>query len=243
MARKPAAPKWEKPTLPIPETDQPAWSSRRPRLSLPIPQSLNRIYRRNPKGTGMYLTPEGEAYKRLIAEEVHAYMVREGLPSSGADVVVRAWIFWPNAARKRDAGNREKLLMDAFNRLLWGDDHQAWYQPQPPHQYDPENPRIELEFAEYDPRQDTPPAFAGYTSQRLADYARQEIEAAASRKQAGIEKARKTRITKKLQETGTLPALPATRRKAHPALTAGGLKSPAAPPKRTRRPSKKRTDQ
>lgn len=166
-------------------------------MTLPLPLSWNALYRRAPNSPALYLNDKGDTYKQLVKRVVERVMARESRPLTRSNVRVRAWIFWPDCSQRRDVGNREKLLMDAMSGVVWADDCQVFFQPEPPHRYDEASPRIELAISEHDGADDAP-SFAGFTDPECDRYVRLEKDDAIRRKANGAASGRRTREMKRV---------------------------------------------
>jgi Holliday junction resolvase RusA-like endonuclease len=90
-------------------------------LTLPVPPSVNRIWRRG-KGKGMYKTPKAKEY----GEAVYAAALTQGVKrvAFGEGVPVRYTLTWYRATATGDLSNRLKLLEDSLNGIVWADDKQ-----------------------------------------------------------------------------------------------------------------------
>jgi crossover junction endodeoxyribonuclease RusA len=115
------------------------------RLVLPLPPSVNAAYR------------NVATNRRIRTEETRSYFAEAGwiakqwaqeagwvVPEPGRKIVVRLWYAWPDRAR-RDAHNREKVLLDALEGVLYPDDRWVLVQEQD-FFVDRERPRVEIEI-------------------------------------------------------------------------------------------------
>jgi len=98
---------------------------------LPLPVSLNRLYRSTRKQTGVYLSAEGRGWHEEAAMEINIQRVPRMLPPYRVEYAAGR----PDK-RRRDIGNIEKILSDRLQksevitddreisdmRLLWADD-------------------------------------------------------------------------------------------------------------------------
>ncbi len=66
------------------------------------------------------------------------------IPDKHEKIIVRIWIFWPNA-RRRDADNAMKILLDSLTGVLYDDDRQVMPRVMDM-RIDRENPRVEVEL-------------------------------------------------------------------------------------------------
>lgn len=167
------------------------------RLTLPLPKSLNRIYRINPKTDGVYLIAEAKRYKGEVEAELQKHMHFAGIARSAQQIKLHLWVFWPNRSHSRDVANLEKLLCDALKGILFDDDCQVFPQFHPPHHYDKRSPRVEILAEEWDGETDDAPVWEGYTTPGLERYAEIERQKAEARKQQGIAQAKLTRKVNK----------------------------------------------
>lgn len=81
-----------------------------------LPPSDNTVYRRR-GGYGMYLTPEGKAWKELVSR-----LALKSTPFKGKVAVRLVFTFTDN--RRRDAQNHQKLTLDALQGYFYDDDSQ-----------------------------------------------------------------------------------------------------------------------
>lgn len=90
-------------------------------LTLPVPPSVNRIWRRSKHG-GMYKVKQAVAFdEAVLLAWTKAKLPR--LPfKSGA---VRYTMRWYRYPLKGDTSNRIKVVEDALNGLAWTDDEQV----------------------------------------------------------------------------------------------------------------------
>lgn len=98
---------------------------------LPLPVSLNRLYRSTRKQTGVYLSAEGKGWHDEAALEINLQRVPHMTPPYRVEYAAGR----PDN-RRRDIGNIEKILSDRLQksevigddkdihdmRLLWADD-------------------------------------------------------------------------------------------------------------------------
>lgn len=87
------------------------------RLTLPVPPSSNRYWRRGRNGQ-IYVSEEAEAYRTQVARAVRK-IVAEPLGGEIAFVVR-----WYRGERRGDLNNRIKILEDALRKALYVDDKQ-----------------------------------------------------------------------------------------------------------------------
>ena len=77
---------------------------------LPLPPSVNRLYRIRRNGAGMYMTDEGkigleEAVLRLNLAKIPLFLAK-------SKVVIEAEVWWPDM-RERDFNNLSKIVCDS----------------------------------------------------------------------------------------------------------------------------------
>jgi crossover junction endodeoxyribonuclease RusA len=103
-------------------------------FTLPLPVSLNRLYRAASNHPGVYLSAEGRAWTREAGHEIN----RQNVPQIPPPYRVEYAAGRPDK-RKRDVANLEKILSDLLQsscvitndcditdmRLLWADDVEA----------------------------------------------------------------------------------------------------------------------
>jgi len=119
-------------------------------LTLPLPPSVNAIYRINPFGS-LYLTTEGKEYKAKIAEWVENWMKENNVSPLAGTVIMRIWIAWPDS-RQRDPGNLLKILPDALENVAWeGSDQCVFPHLMPPVICCADVPRVHIELTEAQP--------------------------------------------------------------------------------------------
>lgn len=118
------------------------------RLVLPLPPSLNHAYRNFVKdGRRMRVTTSAaERFKRDAGWLAKAWCqsVRWTVPEPGTKIVMRLWYYWPDR-RRMDTHNREKVLLDALEGVLYQDDRWVLVQEQD-FAVDRDNPRVEIEL-------------------------------------------------------------------------------------------------
>ncbi|SFU81793.1 RusA family crossover junction endodeoxyribonuclease [Alicyclobacillus macrosporangiidus] len=122
----------------------------RGRLILPLPPTLNHAYRNfvHPSGRRMrVLTREAERFREEAAWLAKAWAMQTGwsMPPPRTKVYLRLWYFWPDW-RRADANNREKVLLDALEGVLYPDDRWVlvWEMD---FDVDRERPRVEIEIS------------------------------------------------------------------------------------------------
>lgn len=115
------------------------------RLVLPLPPSVNSAYR-NISINRRVRTPATQQYMNAAGWAATAWARKAGwtLSPKGQKVVLRLWYWWPDKAR-RDTHNREKVLLDALEGVLYEDDCNVLVQEQD-YQIDRANPRVEIEL-------------------------------------------------------------------------------------------------
>ncbi|MCL6445272.1 MAG: RusA family crossover junction endodeoxyribonuclease, partial [Alicyclobacillus sp.] len=97
------------------------------RLVLPLPPSVNhayRIYVHPQTGQRMrVLTSQAQRFRRDAAYLALRWRQVTGwqMPPPGTKVVLRLWYFWPSN-RRMDTHNREKVLLDALEGVLYPED-------------------------------------------------------------------------------------------------------------------------
>jgi Holliday junction resolvase RusA-like endonuclease len=110
-------------------------------LVLPVPPSVNRIWRRGQGRT--YKEPKAAAYEAAALEVMLAAGLRLHRPRfDRGDVAVV--LVWYRASRRGDADNRVKLVLDAGNKVLWTDDAQVTDLRIVRRDDDPKHARVEL---------------------------------------------------------------------------------------------------
>ncbi|WP_041695234.1 RusA family crossover junction endodeoxyribonuclease [Alicyclobacillus acidocaldarius] len=120
------------------------------RLVLPLPPSVNHAYRNfvHPRtGRRMrVLSHEAERFKRDAAWLAREWVQRTGwcVPPPGTKVVLRIWYYWSNR-RRTDTNNRNKVLLDALEGVLYVDDRWVLVREMD-FEIDKANPRIEIEL-------------------------------------------------------------------------------------------------
>ena len=114
------------------------------KLTLPLPPSLNAAYRSvTIRGHGrVLLSKDGRAYK----EDVKKLLM--GLESFGSARLVVAYTYYFKDKRKNDLANREKLLSDALEGMLFDNDNQIDRMTLIRGGIDKANPRVEIEVIE-----------------------------------------------------------------------------------------------
>ena len=165
-------------------------------LTVPIPMSLNQMWRKGKYGQ-TYLRKEGKEYKKTIRDAIKNYMEDNGIDISENIVILRLCVFWPDITRKRDQGNVEKLTSDALTGILYRDDYQVFPQFVPPHRADPDNPRVEILASEWDGVDIASASFNGYTTNDLGLFANKLKKDASDRKEQGLLKRKMTLKAKK----------------------------------------------
>lgn len=114
-------------------------------LTLPLPPSVNGLYRTIPGGRGrpprIILSAPGRAWVKLVSPMISAQM--GDWESLQSDIDVHYWYFFPDKHR-RDAFNYEKLLSDTITKCnAWRDDCLI-YDGHVHRRIDRENPRVEV---------------------------------------------------------------------------------------------------
>jgi crossover junction endodeoxyribonuclease RusA len=114
------------------------------RLTLPLPPSLNAAYRSVViNGSGrVLLSRVGRRYK----EDVKKLLM--GRKSLGAARLAVHYTYWFKDKRKNDISNREKLLSDALEGMLFDNDCQIDVMLLERGGIDKMNPRVEVELRE-----------------------------------------------------------------------------------------------
>ena len=90
-------------------------------LTLPVPPSVNRIWRRGKYGN-VYLAPSVEVFyakarKAAVEAKVHRVPFPAGVP-------VKVTMKWYRATKTGDLDNRTKIVADSLNGIVWADDSQ-----------------------------------------------------------------------------------------------------------------------
>jgi crossover junction endodeoxyribonuclease RusA len=93
-------------------------------LDLPIPPSVNRYWRYNPKSGKAYVTPHGRAYRATVVEKATRMRSEGRLPAVALSGPLRVGVvLCPPDARTRDLDNVLKALLDAITHAgVWRDD-------------------------------------------------------------------------------------------------------------------------
>ncbi|WP_304459571.1 RusA family crossover junction endodeoxyribonuclease [Alicyclobacillus sendaiensis] len=119
------------------------------RLVLPLPPSVNHAYRSfvHPQ-TGQrmrVLNANAQKFRRDAAYLALCWRQATGwqMPQLGTKVVLRLWYFWPSN-RRMDTHNREKVLLDALEGVLYPEDRWVLIQEMD-FAVDRRNPRLEIE--------------------------------------------------------------------------------------------------
>ena len=114
------------------------------RLTLELPQSVNRIYGRNMKYGNVYLKKEGKEYKKRMVK-----YIKEEVSNQKWDKVEGRFLYMDEIVylnrKGRDADNLKKLQQDCITEsgVVWEDD--SWCLPRTQRiLIDKDNPRIEL---------------------------------------------------------------------------------------------------
>ena len=106
---------------------------------LPMPPSVNAMYRRNPRGFGMYKTPEAKMWI-----ENCKHKIRRKNPLKGKiDLSVQFYF-----AREADIDNRLKPLLDLLQEVHIVENDKQVYSLVVTKDFDKQNPRVELEVME-----------------------------------------------------------------------------------------------
>lgn len=119
------------------------------RLILPLPPSVNhayRIYVHPQTGQRMrVLTSEAQRFRRDAAYLALRWRQVTGwaMPQPGVKVVLRLWYYWPSR-RRMDTHNREKVLLDALEGVLYPEDRWVLIQEMD-FAVDRRHPRVEIE--------------------------------------------------------------------------------------------------
>jgi len=113
-------------------------------LVLPVPPSVNRIWKRGKHGN-VYLDPKVEPFY-LLAKKAAMEAKAHRIPFP-KDVPVKVTMKWYRATKTGDLDNRAKIIGDSLNGVVWADDKQIieW------HLYRYESPkkgRVELTIEE-----------------------------------------------------------------------------------------------
>ncbi|WP_062309294.1 RusA family crossover junction endodeoxyribonuclease [Alicyclobacillus sendaiensis] len=119
------------------------------RLILPLPPSVNHAYRTyvHPQtGRRMrVLNSQAQKFRRDAAYLAFRWRQETGwaMPQPGVKVVLRLWYFWPSN-RRMDTHNREKVLLDALEGVLYPEDRWVLVQEMD-FAVDAKHPRLEIE--------------------------------------------------------------------------------------------------
>jgi len=109
-------------------------------FSLPLPPSLNRAYRNVViNGCGRVLiSKDGREYKADVAKRLR------GIESLGDARLKVSYTYFFQNRRKSDIANREKLLSDAMEGIVFDNDEQIDCMIQNRGGVDKEHPRVEV---------------------------------------------------------------------------------------------------
>ena len=111
------------------------------RYILPMPPSVNAMYRRNPKGYGMYKTPEA----KMWTAECMRHIRRKNPLKGKVDVSVNLYLL-----RERDIDNSLKAILDLLQEANIVVNDSQVYSLLVTKDFDKANPRVELEVQEND---------------------------------------------------------------------------------------------
>lgn len=117
------------------------------RLVLPLPPSVNHMYRNFTKGGRRMrvITHDGQKWQqdaRLIAQ---AWRGRNAwIIAADSKIALKLWYYWPDN-RRTDTHNRSKILCDTLEGILYEDDRWVLVQEQD-FDVDRSNPRVEVEL-------------------------------------------------------------------------------------------------
>lgn len=109
------------------------------KYTLPMPPSVNAMYRRNPRGFGMYKTPEAKAWITECLSHI-----RRKNPLKGKIDVSAEFYF----ARESDIDNRLKPLLDLLQEANVVENDKQVYSLVVTKLFDKVNPRVELVVVE-----------------------------------------------------------------------------------------------
>jgi crossover junction endodeoxyribonuclease RusA len=119
------------------------------RLILPLPPSVNHMYRNVTLPTGRRIRvvdTQGKQWEKdatiLASQWVHKGPWKP--PDPGVKVALKLWYWWPSK-RRMDTHNRSKLLCDTLEGILYPDDRWVLVQEQN-FEVDKGNPRVEIEL-------------------------------------------------------------------------------------------------
>lgn len=120
------------------------------RLVLPLPPSVNHMYRNVTLPTGRRMrvvNSDGKKWERdaTLLAQAWAHRNEWHPPPDGEKVALRLWYWWPDR-RRTDTHNRSKILCDALEGVLYPDDRWVLVQEQW-FDVDKHNPRVEIEVA------------------------------------------------------------------------------------------------
>ena len=111
------------------------------RYILPMPPSVNAMYRRNPKGYGMYKTPEA----KMWTAECMRHIRRKNPLKGKVDVSIEFYF-----KRERDIDNSVKAALDLMQQANVIENDSQVYSLLVTKDFDKANPRVELEVQEND---------------------------------------------------------------------------------------------
>lgn len=107
-----------------------------------MPPSINRLYRRNPNGYGMYKTAEA----KLWLLECNKLIRQQGLKNvMKGKVDITAWFYFE---READLDNRLKSLLDCMQENLVIENDKQIYSINAIKGFDKKNPRVEIDIRE-----------------------------------------------------------------------------------------------
>lgn len=115
-------------------------------ITLPLPPSLNAAYRSvTIRGYGrVLLSKVGRRYKEDVM------LALQGSGSLGDARLAVHYTYYFKDRRKNDLANREKLLSDALEGILFDNDNQIDLMVLERGGIDKDNPRVEIEIREID---------------------------------------------------------------------------------------------
>ena len=118
-----------------------------PRLVLPIPPNKNHSHRQVDVSSRLRRIRSADTRQFVRdAQWLAIQWMRETgwrMPETGEKVILRYWVWWPDA-RRRDAGNLIDVLADALEGILYPDDR--WLLPRAmDYAVDRDRPRVEVE--------------------------------------------------------------------------------------------------
>lgn len=119
------------------------------RVALPLPASVNHLYRRVTLPNGRVIEVKTDKAKRwdkdaALLAKACASRHRWRCRPKGQKVVVEVWAYWPDA-RRRDMNNLHKQIADVLEGIVYEDDTWALLRDMD-FDVDRANPRVEVRW-------------------------------------------------------------------------------------------------